>query len=275
MRNPLSRNALSESIRDDWWTIVMASGCHMGALDALPSGPLRILGSSGKTEAGESIGILTGVCYMAPASSSGRNVCPNATAACIAGCLGEHSGHFGFSQAVKMAQLWKTTLRFGCPERFDLILENDVDALIVKAERNRMAAAVRLDGTSDIGDAERWWYRYPDVGWYEYTKSVPRATRWERWNHPNLSVTLSFSGENRAACIAHLGNGGRVAVPFDVKKGSGFPATWQGFPIIDGDRNDWRGDDPPGSVVGLSWKGPRATRDAARDNGWLQEGVAS
>jgi len=267
----MTRAALSRKIRAEWPTIVAESGCDtMRALLALPSGPLKVLGSSQKTEAGTARKILTGVVYMAPADGSGRNVCANSTTACRAGCLGDHSGKMPMP-SVKASMLWKTALRFGAPELYFALVRFDIDTLIAKAAREGYQAAVRLDGTSDLGDSERFAPEYPDVKFYEYTKSPARAARWVG-RLRNLSATLSYSGENLIECLTHLQNGGNVAVPFDYRKGN-YPegATWNGYPLTNGDAHDARFLDPPGHVVALSWKGPNRTRDAARADGWLQQ----
>jgi len=267
----MTRAALSREIRAKWPTIVAESGTDiLRSLAALPKGTLRILGSSQKTEAGEDLKILTGVAYLAPADASGRNVCANSTAACRGGCLGDHSGKMP-TPTVRASMQWKTALRFGCPELFFALLRLDIEALEAKAAREGYQAAVRLDGTSDLGDAERLAPEYPRVRFYEYTKSAARAARWNG-RAPNLHATLSFSGENLVECLTHLQNGGNVAVPFDYRKGA-YPegATWHGFPLANGDAHDARYLDAPGHVAALSWKGPNRTRDAARADGWLQQ----
>lgn len=265
----MGRKALSDLIRMEWPSIVAASRCHDSAMEALPDGPLHILGSSQKTEAGEGIGILTGVAYLAPAESSGRNVCPWRTDACTRGCLGEHAGRMGFDPGVKRAQLWKTALRLGWREGFDALVRHNIVALVGRATRLGLQPAVRLDGTSDLGDAERFADEFGGVVFYDYTKSAARAERILR-RGGNQHATLSFSGVNLEACLRFLGAGGTVAVPFDIRKGDPIPASWHGFPCVNGDAHDYRPADPPGHVVALSWKGPKRTRDEARALGWLQ-----
>jgi hypothetical protein len=177
----------------------------------------------------------------------------------------------GFDPGVKRAQQWKVALRFGARGLYDCLLELDLIALENKAAKLGFIAAARLDGTSDLGDAEKWAKRFPTIQFYEYSKVVARVARWLALGLPNLSVTLSYSGENTLECLTQLAAGGNVAVPFDTKKGEPLPLTWYSFPVLDGDEDDYRADDAPGHVVGLSWKGPQVTRREARGNGWLQE----
>lgn len=262
----MTRAQLSRTIRKNWHAITRRS--RVDTDPRLPSGPLRILGSSTKTVKGEGRGILTGVVYLAPAASSGRNLCPNSTPSCRSGCLGEHAGRMGFDPNVKNAQQWKTALRFGDPASYFALLRLDLAALAAKAARLGFLPAVRLDGTSDLGDAETIAGEFPGISSYEYTKSLARAKRWLL--RDDLHATLSFSGENLWDCLFFLGLGGNVAVPFDTAKGEAFPESWHGYPTLDGDKDDYRADDSAGHVVALSWKGPKSTRDAARLDGWLQ-----
>lgn len=264
----MNRTQLSAIIRRDWTTIVAESRCHPEIASMLPSGPLHVLGSSLKTEAGEAIGVLTAVAYCAPAMSSGRNACPMASNACVEGCLGEHAGRMGFDPGVKRAQLWKTALRFGAPGLFRELVRLDIRAHEKRAAALGMTAAVRLDGTSDFGDGIVLAPEFPGVVFYDYTKVHPRLDRARLV--PHYHATLSFSGSNLDACLRHLASGGNVAVPFDYRKGAPIPDRWHGFPCCNGDTSDYRPGDPKGHVVALSWKGPKRTREAARVAGWLQ-----
>ena len=265
-----TRVGLERHIRDEWPGIVEASGCDpLRSLAALPKGRLELLGSSLKTELSANLGVLTGVQYLAPSDGSGRNVCPHSTHACRRGCLGDHAGRMPM---IRTSMQWKVTLRLGCPALYDALMRMCIEGLRKRAFKAGMIAAVRMDGTSDLGDAERFAREFEDVSFYEYTKSAPRAHRWLNMGLPNLSATLSYSGENEEACRYFLQVGGNVAVPFDIRKGEALPEYWihEGFPVLNGDLHDFRAHDEPGYVVGLSWKGPNSTREEARRNGWFR-----
>lgn len=262
------RRAFIESdVRRYWPEIVRRSRVtHPAALTALPKGPLHSIGESAKVILGESIGVMTGIRYLAPGNVSGRDVCPWRTVECSAACLGTESGRMRFD-SIRGAQVWRTALRFGAPDLADALLDHDLDALLLRAIGAGMDAAARLDGTSDLGDALRFIDRHPGIRFYDYTKSERRAfdalgTRWH--------VTLSYSGHNRSACIDFLRRGGNVAVPFAVVKGQPLPATWEGFDVINGDEHDYRPADPAGVVVGLRMKGPKANRTRMIASGWAQ-----
>jgi hypothetical protein len=102
---------------------------------------------------------------------------------------------------------------------------------------------------------------FPHIQFVDYTKNPNRMGK----TPSNLHLTLSYSGNNLADCLAALKRGHNVAVVF----GEGLPREWHGHPVIDGDLHDLRHLDPicpngeRGVVVGLSPKGLTAKRDAS------------
>ena len=214
----------------------------------------KLLGSSIKIAKGEKRGILTAILYLSPATESGRNLCPWATAGCAAACLGHSSGQMTFSTS-KNSRIWKTALFLYARPVFDMLLHNEIDAHVRKAHALGFKPAVRLNGTSDCLPAWSFAEAWPGVQFYDYTKSVLRARRFAAAFYPaNYHVTFSRSGENDAECIEILGLGGNVAVVFSGE----LPHRWQGYPVLDADDTDLRFDDAPGHVAGLSFKGNRA-----------------
>ena len=97
--------------------------------------------------------------------------------------------------------------------------------------------------------------QFPDVDFYDYTK-LPKP--WLR-TLPNYSLTFSHSEVNASHCMESLQNGVNVAVVFASKN---LPATWNGFPVVNGDESDLRFKDRRGVVVGLYAKG-RAKQDCS------------
>jgi len=92
---------------------------------------------------------------------------------------------------------------------------------------------------------------FPDVQFYDYTK---HAKPWQR-TLPNYHLTFSHSGHNVQDCVEALQHGVNVAVVFTTPRGDALPATWNGYPVIDGDQHDCRFLDPTAVVVGLRAKG--------------------
>jgi hypothetical protein len=102
-----------------------------------------------KTKKGVQYGYLTGVLYLAPAKSSGYNVCANASEACIAGCL-NFAGRSRFDRKTQEARIRKTRALFADRPAFMAIIARDIEALIRDAARKSLTPAVRLNGTSDL-----------------------------------------------------------------------------------------------------------------------------
>lgn len=204
-----------------------------------------------KTIKGQRLGYLTGILYLAPADQSGvMNVCVSATIECIKACL--YKAGRGMFTSVQRGRINKTVYLHHDKCRFMDQLRRDVARLERQAKKAGLVPAVRINGTSDIPwIAKQLASEYPHVMFYDYTKH-PKA--WTRTAN-NYHVTFSHSGHNRAECLEALKRGVNVSVVFTTRKGKPLPATWEGFPVIDGDEHDLRFLDPRGVVVGLRAKG--------------------
>jgi len=230
--------------------------------------PLLAVGTDAKTVKGEAHGILTGILYMSPADLSGFNVCSHCSPGCKGSCLNTAGrGAFGNVQAARLA---KTLLFFRDRPAFEWNLYQDCEALVRKAERERLIPAVRLNGTSDL-PYERIFPElfgaFPMLKFYDYSKIPGRTVGRNVFLPgfpPNYHITFSRSEQNSAACRAELERGVNVAVVFSTPKGEPFPATLSGREVIDGDLSDCRfldaGKGPGPFIVGLRAKG-RARRD--------------
>ena len=260
--DPTSRAAISRWVRDRWALIVERAGT-VGA--ELPAGPLRASGASVKTEKGAALGS-TAVVYGAPHSSAfpsprDGTECAHSSPECRAACLGTEAGRM-VMKPVANARAWKTTLRRGAPSAWVALLALDVTANERAAERAGLPAYFRCDGSTDGGDGETLARSgmFPATRFYDYTKDPARASRSLGTDY---HVTLSFTGRNLTECLEYLRRGGNVAVATDYAPTDTKAERWEGFPTVDGDAHDIRPLDPPGHVVLLSWKGPRAGLDTA------------
>jgi len=131
-------------------------------------------------------------------------------------------------------------------------LRADIVALCAKAHREQKTPAVRINGTSDLPAlALQLASEFPSLQFYDYTK---HAKAWLR-QRANYHVTFSRTEENARECQAALERGVNVAIVFAVKKKHPLPATWGGYPVVDGDLSDLRFLDPPGHIVGVRAKG--------------------
>lgn len=217
-----------------------------------------------KTVKGQNWGYLTGILMLAPALSAGiKNVCPWASAGCTAGCL--NTAGRGVYQRTQDARIRRTREYFADRTGFLARLCLDIESLKRRAKKRGLIPAVRLDGTSDLGLAKLLAPMYPDVQFYDYTKSVERMLSFLRGDLPvNWHLTFSRSESNANDVSRVLANDGAVAVVFKCGRKSELPKWWRGYPVIDGDTHDlrFRVDRPFGHVVGLRAKG-KARRDTS------------
>jgi hypothetical protein len=156
---------------------------------------------------------------------------------------------------------------------FNQLLIAGTESHRIKAAKTGMLCAERPNGTSDLpwesfridADGNTLMTRFPDVQFYDYTKSARRALKHAAGNMPaNYHLTFSRSETNEEDCRAVLAAGGNVAVVFkicackrpckhEIPEGT---YTYMGYPVISGDHDDLRFLDPTGVVVGLKAKGP-------------------
>lgn len=203
---------------------------------------------------GDVLNIHSRILHLAPAKSSGINVCPMHSQGCAAACL----NWAGFKYAKKQqSRVAKTLMFYYERELFMDRLAVEIAASYETANKRGMICGIRLNGTSDIRFESIAWQGYtnlmeafPDVCFMDYTKISNRR------NLPdNYRLTFSRSEDNDNKCHEALYNGINVAVVFRNK----LPETFWGLPVIDGDLHDWRyGDyeDHDGCViVGLRAKG--------------------
>lgn len=234
---------------------------------------MKLLGtSSAKTIKGETLSYLTGILYLSPSTLSGvGNVCPWA-GTCKESCL--NSAGRGAFNSVQTARIKKTRWFFSNRDAFMERLFEDCKALLRKAKRLSMLPCVRLNGTSDLAfhrlivpsKGLTLMELFPDVPFYDYTKSIKKALDNAHGLHPaNYHVTFSRdSASNETECEQVLRAGGNVSVVFRDT----LPAVWKHRPVLNGDTTDLRFLDRraragrSGFVVGLKAKG-KAKRDTS------------
>jgi hypothetical protein len=230
---------------------------------------LGSVNSSSKMAKGLKYNESTYIIYLAPAKSSGYEVCPMRTDECTAACLNE-SGRNKIDihkNQINKARIKKTKLFFEDREFFMGWLIYEIGKEKEKAERSGLRFSVRLNGTSDLDpttfklDNKNILEWFPDVSFYDYTKVSKRFRLLEKY--PNYDLTYSFSGYNMIDCVNLLREGkGRVAMVFDGKT---LPTKWSGYDVIDGDAYDMRYLDEQNVIVGLKFKKVRNKIDTANN----------
>jgi hypothetical protein len=223
-----------------------------------------ILGeASSKTVKGESIGYLTGICYLVPDDI----VCPHARlAGCMSPCLS--SAGRGKFDSVKKARAAKTRFFYDHRDAFMLSMCADIWSIVRKAKRLGMIPLIRPNGTSDIPyenipvvDGKNIFQLFPDVQFYDYTKHPSRNLEGKTNN--NYDLSYSYSGITpKPIVFKALANkhNKRMAVVFD--KQENIPPMFLDRDVIDGDNTDVRHIEPDNVIVALYAKG-KARRDTS------------
>lgn len=224
---------------------------------------MKLLSLNPKVEKGRGAGWLTYILHLAPASLSGYNVCPQATAGCIASCLNT-AGRGGIirkgdtTNAIQSARVSRTQFYFRDRTGFMAQLYKEIIAAQRKADKLGLKLATRLNGTSDIP----WenfpvFLDFPTVQFYDYTKVKKRMSR---VLISNYHLTYSRSEDTPIELVREMIKAGKnVAVVFDK------PYTakeWEGMPVFSGDDTDLRFLDPAGHIISLYAKG-KAKRDTS------------
>lgn len=225
-------------------------------------------GHQAKAVKSKSVGVYAAVLHLAPGNLSGREHCQWRTPGCTASCLGVSTARVQNFPNIQVARIRRTQALDSDKEAFTARLAGDISTVIANARREGLRPSVRLNGTSDDPweaypvtlDGTR--YRnlmaaFPEVAFYDYTKSLTRALRSvgaapgaQNWP-PNYHLTFSHSeaAHSDEASERVLRAGGTVSIVFRRKP---FPPTWHGYPVVDATKHDARFLDPPGSVAGLA-----------------------
>lgn len=192
---------------------------------------------------------------LAPADSSGYQVCASASAGCIKACLGKGGMGVVF-WTINVGRIARTVAFMTQRGRFLARMRQELRNIVRLGARKGFTPAVRLNVLSDVmwENVAPWLFtEFPGVQFYDYTKHVRRMVAWCNGDlPPNYHLTFSRSECNEVSATAILENGGTVAVVFDS---ANLSETWKGYPVINGDETDMRFRDPPGHVVGLYAKG--------------------
>jgi len=202
---------------------------------------------------------LTYSLYLAPAKSSGYEVCPKRNKECTLLCLNESGMNTMNMQDDKInkSRIKKTRLFFEHREFFMNWLIDEINSAKVKADKLGYKFSVRLNNTSDIspesfyigeGNTKRNVLQlFPKTKFYDYTKVYNRTKLLQKYK--NYDLTFSFSGYNIDECLKALDNKVRVAVVFKE-----VPKKFWNIKVIDGDAYDMRYHDKKNVIVGLKYK---------------------
>ena len=198
--------------------------------------------------------------YLAPAKSSGYEVCPMRTEFCTKLCLNE-SGRNKMDtkkNTINNSRIKKTKMFFEDREFFVRWMIEEIKNSKKKSELLGYSFSVRLNNTSDISP-EMFWIKqddgttknilqlFPDVQFYDYTKVPSRIELMKKYK--NYDITFSFDGSNLETCERMLSSKVRVAMVFNT-----LPKKFLSYKVIDGDLYDMRYRDKKNVIVGLKFK---------------------
>ena len=210
----------------------------------------------------QKFGWMNAINYMAPHSSAGvGDLCGNASAGCIALCLGEHSGNAALYPTVMQSRIRKAQWFMKDRKAFIAEMRKHIHCAKRQARKAKLKLCIRLNGATDLaweGLAPDVFADWPDTQFVDYTKSVKRALAYAAGKMPaNYHLTFSRSETNEAQCLEVLRAGGNVAVVSSLP----MPEKYLGYAVINGDESDLRHLDPRNVVVWLTPKGNKAKQD--------------
>jgi hypothetical protein len=229
-----------------------------------------------KTLKGMKQGYNTYILHLAPASLSGHNTCPKATAGCIDSCLNT-AGRGGMfkrgenTNTIQQARIRKTQLFYNDRDQFMALLVKDIELAIKQSAKVDLIPVFRLNGTSDLS-WEKYsvvrngvvytniFHAFENVQFYDYTKVLGRKIG----NIKNYHLTFSMADGNYMDCKQAVEQGMNIAVVFGIKKGTPMPTKFfnHNMTVFNGDESDLRFLDPAKSIIGLYAKG-RAKKDTS------------
>jgi len=191
-------------------------------------------------------GVMIFSLLLAPAKSSGFEVCKGRSKGCTQGCV--RYANNGMFKNVIAAGVRRTKLLFEDRAEFERQLRHDLDLVKLTEKHYNVQVRVRLNCFSDLD----WYGMFPwlaDVGlqFYDYTK-IGR-----RFESVASNYNLTFSLDERRSSLQNARrlykNGASVAIPV-AKKGKLKEQILRAFRgIVDGDANDDRTQDKNKIVV--------------------------
>lgn len=203
-----------------------------------------------KIKKGEKLGWKTLGLSLAPASLSGKQLCPHRSKGCELACL--NTAGMGAFSNVQEARIKKSKFLIQQRDAFLSALNKEIANAERTATRRNGKLAIRLNVLSDLP-----WQnlidmnKFSGVQFYDYTPNPQRMIQFLRGElPPNYHLTFSRKENNQAVVELIASMGGNVAVVFDK-----LPDTYLGKRVIDGDDTDLRFLDDKNVIVGLKAKG--------------------
>jgi len=229
--------------------------------------PVKVLLSKGDSNAKTAKNEMkTYILYMAPftANSLGINLCPKATEGCAVSCLA-YAGRMAMSVAF-LARQRKADFYLQNRTAFCNLLWKELSAINKQAVKKGYKVAIRLNGTTDLdffailkNRIGKDLFTLSNLVFYDYTKIIGKVLKYQdQIKSGKYVLTFSRSENNWSDCVTALNMGVNVAVVFGSDNLK--PETFNGYPVIDGDKTDIEMLKVSGFVLALRAKG-KAKRD--------------
>ena len=221
--------------------------------------PVKNLLSKGSTNSKTAKNdIKTFILYLAPhnLNNKGVTLCKDASKGCIESCL--YSAGRGKFSNVQSSRINKANYFVTDKKVFLTQLLKEIRKEIKKASDKNEKIAFRLNGTSDIDFLylldKNFGFNidllaYDKVYFYDYTKSLPRAKRYQNYKNYTLTFSKSETNENQVNKALNLGI--NVAAVFKYN----LPQTYKGVKVVDGDYSDLEMLKFKNVILGLKAKG--------------------
>jgi hypothetical protein len=231
-------------------------------METIVKNSVKVLLSKGDSNAKTAKNELkTFIMYMAPftANSFGINLCPQATQGCALVCLAT-SGRMGMGTAT-MARQRKADFYISDRNAFCELLWKELSAINKTAVKKGYKVAIRLNGTTDLdffailkNRIGKDLFSLSNLVFYDYTKILGKVVKYQNEIKSGKYVlTFSRSENNWENCEKALNMGVNVAVVFGSDNLK--PNTFNGFPVLDGDKTDIEMLKVSGFVLALRAKG--------------------
>jgi hypothetical protein len=207
---------------------------------------------------------------LSPAKSSGFNVCSH-SGNCAKACIGEFAG-FNRLKTVQEKHIETTREFFANPKTFLNVMLFDILKAERYAENQGKKLAVRLNVFSDIPWEKMRFtcgrnlfeilaYNKRKTVLYDYTKNPNRF--YLNSIYPNYHITASYSENwalNQTETWGLFKKGINIAIPFIGSIPKRYTMHFQdggkiNMAVLDGDKSDYRPNDPKGIFIGLKAKG--------------------
>lgn len=182
-------------------------------------------------------------------------------------CLGREAGQAAIRKefeenATTRARAARAIAYMRDRQAFMAYVVRDIARLRRIARAHGLRLCYRFNGSTDVGVPVSLMQMFSDVDMIDYTKNPNRMAQYLAGKFPpNYHLTFSRDVNNERLADRFLAQGGNVAVVF----GDGAPATWHGYPTVDGTAHDIRTPemDGRGVVVALKPMGNKAKRSAS------------